>query len=117
MLGRVNEQCNHCGKFKSALEIWKMPGGATICPECQQAHDKGLQGLGQYISQEVACPVCRATKETVTKAPNGRDIPMYIHWMDGVQIPMCESCHYELLPKEAKHLYRGTAFGQEHKLG
>jgi len=107
-------QCKNCLKWKHPLEIWRLPGhGVTICPDCQDAFERSLAGMGQYLKGEVACPVCRKTQATVHRDPATGDIPMYVHAMDGTHIPICEECHHKMV-RLNKDRYKDTPAAKEY---
>lgn len=93
-----------------------MPGGATICPDCQRFHDKALDALTTLLSGEVAgCVLCGKDWRELNKLAGGGDYPMYIHMRDGIYIPHCKGCHLDYTMKR-RDLYGSTKFGEEMKL-
>jgi hypothetical protein len=109
-------RCMHCSKFKPPLEIWTMPGGATICPDCNHRHDRAIEELSTLMSGGTpGCPVCSKSSAELKKLAGGGDYSMYVHWRDGVYVPHCDQCHAAYTPKRSD-LYRGTQFGKDLKI-
>ncbi len=93
-----------------------MPGGAAICPDCQQWHDNAIDELSKLLTGIApGCPVCRKTSDELSKMAGGGDYPMYIHQRDGIYIPHCDSCNEQYAPKR-RDLYGGTKFGEDLKI-
>jgi ssDNA-binding Zn-finger/Zn-ribbon topoisomerase 1 len=111
----VGKRCHHCQRFFSDAGLQFHAGGAQICHECEESFVKSLAGLGEFVAGNVGCPLCRVSKEALQIRHGSADIPMYLHRMDGTTIPLCEDCHEKIVPKMARQ-YRGTKFGEDHKL-
>ena len=111
----IGEQCPYCTKFRSALDLIRMPGNVKICTACEQRHQEALQSLstGRFIGE---CSECGRNAEQLREehrcGPRGE---MAVHFENGKYRLMCRPCDRAYVPKR-RELYKDTPYGHALKL-
>ena len=112
----IATRCHYCQKFRSPIEINRLPGGVVICFRCVEWHGHANKVLAGEIPK--GCQECGRDIFSLfcdTKHPENENTYMRLVVKDGIYQLLCEPCAAEYRLKR-KEFYRGTEFGERMKI-
>ena len=113
MIGILTTLCPRCGKHRNPREVNSLPGGAKICWQCMENHQKALLVLAGAIPKE--CQECLTPTSLIAERSTGDSVAFALVLKDGIYQVLCLPCRDRYYRLRAD-FFKGTAFAEKNKL-
>ena len=109
----IGVRCHYCSRFFPPSQVMKFGESMVRCFQCQQKHLDALEVLAGKPPR--GCGECGITFEDLSATVATPQVPMFMHWKDGMYQLLCARCDRKYV-EGRKDLYGPTRFGWERKL-